>query len=119
MSECCKIEKPTCVPPHGLRKMKSSLIVIGVIVGALFCGSAVSFARQRSIWRFVQLLGAVFLVVVVLTHFAEALSSFPGMGWGLPNSAGHYLDLVSAVLGLLCLSIGYIASVLSRREKST
>jgi hypothetical protein len=35
------------------------------------------------------------LAVVVL----ERLALLPGMGWGLPASPGHYLDLVSAVAG--------------------
>jgi hypothetical protein len=37
-------------------------------------------------------------MIVVLTHIAEAFHIFPAMGWGKPNSAGHYLDLVSAIL---------------------
>jgi hypothetical protein len=43
------------------------------------------------------LIGTGFVIVVILTHVAEALHIFPGMGWGLPNSTGHYLDLVSAI----------------------
>src|SRR5215831_4986815 len=46
--------------------------------------------------RFLVLFGAACLTVVVLTHVAEMFGIFPGMGWGMPNSAGHYLDLVSA-----------------------
>jgi hypothetical protein len=61
--------------------MNGPLIIIGVFVGLVFCGSAVLFARQRTLWRFAQLLGAVFLVVVVLTHVAEVFRLFPGMGW--------------------------------------
>jgi hypothetical protein len=37
------------------------------------------------------------LIVVALTHVAEAFNIFPSMGWGLPDSPGHYLDLASAV----------------------
>jgi hypothetical protein len=29
----------------------------------------------------------------VFTHIAEKLHLFPGVGWGLPDSPGHYLDL--------------------------
>ena len=96
--------------------MTTSLAAIGVFVVALLCGPAVLFARQRTLWRFVRLLGAGFLVVVVLTHFAEALRLLPGLGWGLPNSAGHYVDLVSAVLGLTLLALGHVAHVLFRRQ---
>jgi hypothetical protein len=52
------------------------------------------------------LLGSAGLIVVVLTHVAEALHIFPSMGWGLPDSAGHYLDLVSAFLGCALLALG-------------
>ena len=66
------------------------------------------------------LLGSVGLIVVVLTHVAEALHIFPSMGWGLPDSAGHYLDLVSAILGCVLLSLGFLIALLGskvRREK--
>jgi hypothetical protein len=50
------------------------------------------------------------LVIVVLTHIAEKLDLFPGMGWGLPDSAGHYVDLTSAVLGCALLIAGVLIS---------
>jgi len=53
----------------------------------------------------------VCLVIVVLTHVAEMLQIFPDMGWGLPNSRGHYLDLVSAVLGSTLLIADAVLSV--------
>jgi hypothetical protein len=56
-------------------------------------------------------LGSVCLIVVVLTHVAEAFHIFPAMGWGLPNSAGHYLDLVSAILACILLSLGIVAKI--------
>jgi hypothetical protein len=53
-----------------------------------------------------QLSGAACLAVVVLTHVCEAYQLMPWMGWGLKHSAGHYLDLSSAVLGLTLLPAG-------------
>jgi hypothetical protein len=44
----------------------------------------------------------------MLTPICEAFGLVPWMQWGLPNSAGHYLDLLSAVLGLALFSIGYL-----------
>jgi hypothetical protein len=44
---------------------------------------------------------------MVLTHLAETLHLLPGMGWGLPNSPGHYLDLVSAIAGVVMLLVAY------------
>ena len=69
-------------------------------------------------WRRLQLIGAGCLIVVVLTHVAEAFNLFPAMGWGLPTSSGHYLDLVSAVLGCTLLSLGVLGSVVARRKNS-
>jgi hypothetical protein len=45
---------------------------------------------------------------MVLTHVAERLHLLPGMGWGLPNSPGHYLDLFSAVSGIALLLAAFI-----------
>jgi hypothetical protein len=66
-----------------------------------------------------QLLGAVCLVIVGLTHVAEAFQIFPAMGWGLPNSAGHYLDLASAILGCTLLPLGFMGSALTRCKNSS
>ena len=53
--------------------------------------------------------GSACLVVVMLTHVAEAWHILPGMGWGLPDSPGHYLDLASAIAGVaLLLSAGAV-----------
>jgi len=80
---------------------------------------ALSRGKHRvTIWRFLQLLGAVCLIIVVLTHIAEAFQILPAMGWGLPNSAGHYLDLASAILGCTLLLLGFIGSALTRCKNS-
>jgi hypothetical protein len=59
-----------------------------------------------TVGRCLLFLAFVCLVIVVLTHVAERLHVFPSMGWGLPDSPGHYLDLVSAVLGSMLLVAG-------------
>jgi hypothetical protein len=61
-----------------------------------------------TVGRCLLLLGFICLVIVVFTHVAERLHIFPGMGWGLPDSPGHYLDLVSAILGFALLIAGMI-----------
>jgi len=66
----------------------------------LFAGSAVFFSKGKTVSSFLELLGSGCLVVVVLTHVSEALHLFPWMHWGVEHTAGHYLDLGSAVLGL-------------------
>jgi hypothetical protein len=91
------------------------LIAIGVPVCGAFVLSAVALFEERTAWSLVQLLGALWLMIVVFAHVAEAFSLFPWMGWGLPNSAGHYVDLVSAITGLILFPIGYLARSLARR----
>jgi hypothetical protein len=61
--------------------------------------------------RWLLSLGFACLAVVVLSHVAEKLHLFPGMGWGLPNSPGHYLDFASAVLGGTLLVAGIMVGL--------
>jgi hypothetical protein len=77
--------------------MTPGLAVVCLLACVFFLVSVIWFAKGRMKWRFLQLCGSACVFVVVLTHIAETLDLFPGMGWGLPNSAGHYLDFVSAL----------------------
>ena len=65
-------------------------------------------------WLKLLLAGAACLLVVLLTHVAEALQILPWMGWGLPNSPGHYLDLGSAVSAAVLFPAACIARRLSK-----
>ena len=80
----------------------------------LLSGSIVLFFRGRTVWAFLQLLGAGFLVLVVLTHVSEALHLFAWMHWGLEHSVGHYLDLCSVILGLTLFPVGYLFHALAK-----
>ena len=91
------------------------LIAIGALVCGAFVLSIAAIIEERTAWSLVQLLGACCLLIVVLAHVAEAFSLFPRMGWGLPNSAGHYVDLVSAIAGLVLFPIGFLARRFARR----
>src|SRR5206468_9583367 len=82
----------------------------------LLSWSTVSFFKGKTAWSFLQLLGAGFLVVVVLTHICEALRLFPWMDWGRPESVGHYLDFSSAILGLTLFPLGFLCARLPRRQ---
>lgn len=83
-------------------------LVILIPTGTLFCSSLVLFVRARTGPNFLQLLGAGGFVMVVLAHVCEALHLLPWMGWGTEHSAGHYVDLSSAVLGLILFPVGYL-----------
>ena len=65
-------------------------------------------------WLKLLLAGGVCLLVVLLTHVAEALQILPWMGWGLPDSPGHYLDLGSAVAAAALLPAACITRRLSK-----
>ena len=91
-------------------------LVALVPVGMLFLGSAILVSRQKGLGSVLQLVGAGSLVIVVLTHIFEALHLLPWMQWGAEHSAGHYLDLGSAVLGGILFPIGYLGSSLFRDD---
>jgi hypothetical protein len=84
----------------------------------LFSGSMVMFLRSRKTALFLQLFGAGCLLVVVFTRVLEALQLFPSMRWGDEHSAGHYLDLASAVLGLTLFPVGYLFHALTTAKES-
>lgn len=98
--------------------MKLTLILFGLFVSGVLLFSMRALARDRSGWRWLQLTGTVCLGVVVFAHLAEELHLFPGMGWGLPHSSGHYLDLASALLGLTLLAVGFCANAVLRYKTS-
>ncbi len=81
----------------------------------LLAGAVAFFWRRRAAYALLQVLGAGFLVVVALTHICEALQLFPAMQWGLERSAGHYLDLGAAVLGLALFCVGYFLQALETK----
>lgn len=74
----------------------------------LMVGSTVVFLRRRDLWSGFQLFGSTCLVIVVLTHVCEALGWLRAMGWGQPDSVGHYLDLSSAVVGVTLFPMSWI-----------
>src|SRR5438094_2592659 len=75
---------------------------------ALLAVFLIRFARTKSAGSLLQLLGAAFLLVVVLAHLCEGLGILPWMHWARPHSIGHYLDLASAVLGVTLVPLGYV-----------
>jgi hypothetical protein len=86
-----------------------------VPASVLLSGSLVRLSRRTTVGSLLQFIGAGCLVVVGLTHLFEALHWLPSMGWGLERSAGHYLDLASAALGVTLFPLGYLLAVFERR----
>ena len=88
-------------------------VIASVPACLLLAGAAVSFSRVRTVPTFLQLLGAGSLLVVVLVHAFEALHLFAWMNWGFEHSRGHYLDLLSAILGFSLFPLGYLLQALT------
>jgi hypothetical protein len=86
------------------------------VASALFCCSIVLIHRLKTLDSSLQLLGTIGFMVVVLTHVCEGLDVFPWMGWGHESSADHYLDLVSAILGITSFSMGLLLNRFSKRH---
>jgi len=91
-------------------------VIALVPAGMLFTGSVIFFRKGKSPPSVLQLLGAGFLLVVPLTHVSEALRLFPWMQWGLEHSVGHYVDLSSAIAGLMLFPLGYLLQAFRLRS---
>lgn len=81
----------------------------------LLAGAILVFLRERETSSLLQLLGAASLVLVVLAHICEGLDLFHAMRWGEEQGAGHYIDVISAVLGLTLFPIGYLLHALKNK----
>jgi hypothetical protein len=90
-------------------------VVIGVPISMLFILAARRFATAPTVTNALTVLGAGSLVVMVLTHIAEALNLFRAMGWGRRHSVGHYLDLASVYAGIAFLVAAALCPLLRRK----
>jgi hypothetical protein len=98
-----------------LTLLKALAVLVPVSVPCI--ASTAAFSKERTLPSAIQLLGAGCLMVVVFAHVCEALALFQWMRWGDPDSLGHYVDLVSVILGLTLLSLGYGLRVLTPQRK--
>lgn len=91
-------------------------LIAMVPTSMLLAGAVLAFSRVRSLSSLLQLIGTGSLLIVVLTHLCEAFNLFPLMHWGSEHSAGHYLDLFSAVLGAALFPLGYLWASIALRS---
>ena len=96
--------------------MKVSLLAIGIPVCAILFVTIKGL--EKTVWRFCSLVGALSLLMVVFTHVAEAYHLVGWMHWGENDSPGHYLDLFSAILGLILLPLGSLFQVMRRSHRA-
>ena len=78
--------------------------------------SVAGYLRRRTASALLQLVGVGCLMIVVFTHVAEALRLFEVMRWGEPDSAGHYLDLASAMVGVGLLTVAVALRLVRARS---
>ena len=79
-----------------------------VAVGVFLCVSAALFRTRKSFGSALQALGIGCFAVMALTHVFEAFSILPALGWGQPHSVGHFIDLVSALLGVTLVTTSFL-----------
>jgi hypothetical protein len=91
-------------------------LIAALFVVVLGTWSVRRFLRWKTAGAAVQVVGVAALVVVVLAHVCEALRVLPGMRWGAPDSIGHYLDLSSAIVGVVLVPLGFIVHRRDRRH---
>jgi hypothetical protein len=89
-------------------------LVALALASILFCVATIAFLSARRLSSYLQLAGAAALLSVVIAHICEGLELLPWMHWGEPDSAGHYVDLVSAVLGLTLLPLGFLLHIVAK-----
>jgi|SRR6516165_9635365 hypothetical protein len=92
-------------------------LAVLVPVSVLCIVSAAAFAKEKRLPSAIQLFGAGCLMVVVFVHVCEALRLFQWIRWGDLHSLGHYVDLVSVILGLTLLLLADGLRVLIERRK--
>jgi Mn2+/Fe2+ NRAMP family transporter len=100
------------MPDAGAALLRS--LTVFVPVSMMFVGAAVGYARRKGTAACLQLLGATGLVLVVVLHVFEAVHALPWMGWGRQHSAGHYLDVASALIGGTLFPLGYLLDSLRK-----
>jgi hypothetical protein len=90
--------------------------LIGFVpVSVLLVYSVALLMKHRTAIALLQSIGALCLMVVVLTHIAEALRLLSAMRFGEPDSIGHFIDLASAVSGVALLVAAVVLRLASRR----
>ena len=91
-------------------------LVALIPTAALFVRAAFRLRREGNAAGVLHLCGSAFLAIVVFTHITEGLHILEFMGWGERHSAGHYVDLSSAILAVTLLSAAYWLERRSRQS---
>lgn len=93
--------------------LRALILLVPVCLALVY---SVVLVLRRIPWSRVQLVGAVFLLIVVLTHVCEACMWLPWMHCGASESPGHHLNLASIVLGVTLFPAGYARHLMSLKS---
>jgi hypothetical protein len=72
---------------------------------------AVSVARLltgRSLASALQAFGIGCFAIMAATHVFEKFSVLPALGWGRPDSIGHFIDLSAALFGIALFAASFL-----------
>lgn len=86
--------------------LKGLLALAGA--GGFLAVSTALFMTRRDLGSVLLATGIGWFGVMALTHFFESFSILPAFGWGRPHSVGHFIDLAAAVLGITCVTLGFL-----------
>jgi|ERR1700732_5306949 hypothetical protein len=83
--------------------------LLALVAACTFLGvSIVLFLTRRGLASALQAMGIGCFGVMALTHVFEEFSILPGLGWGQPHSVGHFIDLVTALLGVTFMTTSFL-----------
>lgn len=91
--------------------MSASIVkgLLALVAACVFLGvCAVLLLTRRGLSSTLQALGLGCFGVMALTHVFERFSILPELGWGRPQSVGHFIDLVAALLGVALVTAGFV-----------
>jgi hypothetical protein len=84
----------------GFLALASTSVLLAVSVARLLTG--------RSLASALQAFGLGCFAIMAATHVFEAFSVLPALGWGRPNSIGHFIDLTAALLGVALMAASFL-----------
>ena len=95
--------------------MKGLLALVGTFT---FLGVSVSvLMTRRGVSSVLLALGCGSFAVMALTHVFEAYSLLPRLGWGKPHTVGHFIDLITALLGITLVGASFLLRSVQRQSR--
>ena len=84
----------------GFLALASTFVLLAVSVARLLAG--------RSPASTLQALGLISFAIVASTHVFEAFAVLPALGWGRPDSVGHFIALTATLLGVVLVAASFL-----------